>query len=192
MVESLESSQAQPKADRRKASGDLIHGQGEVQAIDQIVLEEQWRIPVPDGELHRVLGGGLVPGGLCLLGGEPGIGKSTLLLQLALRLTDLTTLYVSGEESRQQIRLRAERLGSLHSRCLLLCETETTAIFRAIEETKPQLILVDSVQTLFQQELDSAPGTVAQIRHVAGEFMQYAKQNQVPVILVGHVTKDGN
>ena len=192
LVESLDPGQAQAKPDRRKASGDLIHGQGEVQAIDQIVLEEQWRIPIPDGELHRVLGGGMVPGGLCLLGGEPGIGKSTLLLQLALRLTDLTTLYVSGEESRQQIRLRAERLGSLHPRCLLLCETETTAIFRAIEETRPQLILVDSVQTLYQQELDSAPGTVAQIRHVAGEFMQYAKQNQVPVILVGHVTKDGN
>ena len=111
LVESLDPGQAQAKPDRRKASGDLIHGQGEVQAIDQIVLEEQWRIPIPDGELHRVLGGGMVPGGLCLLGGEPGIGKSTLLLQLALRLTDLTTLYVSGEESRQQIRLRAERLG---------------------------------------------------------------------------------
>ena len=192
LEEALDASTKEDKPDRRKASGDLIHGQGEVLPIDQIELVEQWRIPVPDGELHRVLGGGLVPGGLTLLGGEPGIGKSTLLLQLALRLTNLTTLYVSGEESQQQIRLRAERLGALHPNCLLLCETETTAIFQAIARIQPQLILVDSIQTLFQREMDSAPGTVAQIRQVAGEFMQYAKQYQVPVILVGHVTKDGS
>lgn len=183
---------AEGKADLRKSSGALLHGQGVVQSIDRIALEEQWRIPLPDGELHRVLGGGLVPGGLCLLGGEPGIGKSTLLLQLALGMPHWTTLYVSGEESQQQIRLRAERLGPLHDRCLLLCETETGLIFEAIASVKPQLILVDSIQTLFQQGLESAPGTVAQIRQVAGEFMQYAKQYQVPVILVGHVTKDGS
>ncbi len=150
------------------------------------------RMKMPGKEFNRVLGGGLVPGSLVLLGGEPGIGKSTLLLQVAMKLTNRKILYVSGEESLQQIKLRGERLGKLNEKCLLLTETSTQKIFSQIENVKPEVIIIDSIQTLFSAHIDSAPGSISQIRECAGEMLRYAKETNVPVILVGHITKDGN
>ena len=148
-------------------------------------------MPLPDTELNRVLGGGIVPGSLILMGGEPGIGKSTLLLQTALRWPDRHVLYISGEESEGQIRMRAERLGLVTTRCDVYTETSTTAIFSQLRQMRPDLVIVDSVQTLHSDLIDSPPGSVSQIRECAGEFLRYAKETGVPVVLVGHITKDG-
>ena len=149
------------------------------------------RIPSGDPEFDRVLGGGIVPGSIALLGGEPGIGKSTLMLQVALLFTGRKVLFISGEESEHQIRLRAQRLGKIHEGCIVLTETNTQRIFRLLGPLKADLIIVDSVQTLHSDHFDATPGTVAQIRECAGEFQRYAKETGIPVILVGHVTKDG-
>ncbi|MFM2155838.1 MAG: repair protein RadA [Bacteroidota bacterium] len=160
--------------------------------ITEIELESSPRIILPDEELNRVLGGGLVPGSLTLLGGEPGIGKSTLLLQLAVRLKNKKILYISGEESEQQVRMRAERIGKLESNCYILTETSTQNIFRQIEELKPEFVIVDSIQTLYSSVYESAPGTVSQIRGCAGELLRYAKETATPVLMIGHITKDGS
>ena len=160
--------------------------------ITEIELESSPRIILPDEELNRVLGGGLVPGSLTLLGGEPGIGKSTLLLQLAVRLKNKKILYISGEESEQQVRMRAERIGKLQSNCYILTETSTQNIFRQIEELKPEFVIVDSIQTLYSSVYESAPGTVSQIRGCAGELLRYAKETATPVLMIGHITKDGS
>jgi len=152
------------------------------------------RMPVPDGELSRVLGGGLVPGSLVLIGGEPGIGKSTLLLQIGLRLKNLKILYVSGEESEQQIKMRAERIvnGSVNApHFFVLNETNTRQIFSQIELLKPTLLIIDSIQTLYSPQLDSLAGSVGQVRQSAAEMMKFAKETGTPVFLVGHITKDG-
>jgi DNA repair protein RadA/Sms len=138
-----------------------------------------------------VLGGGLVPGSLTLLGGEPGIGKSTLLLQLAINLKNKKILYISGEESEQQVRMRAERIGKLQSECYILTETSTQQIFKQIEALQPQIVIVDSIQTLYSAIYESAPGTVSQIRGCAGELLRFAKETATPVLLIGHITKDG-
>ena len=139
------------------------------------------------------LGGGLVPGSLILLGGEPGIGKSTLLLQTLLRLTDRKVLYISGEESEQQIKLRADRLAPSASGndCLLLCETNLERIFEQLRDVSPDLLIIDSIQTMATETIDSAPGSLSQIRTCAAEFLKYAKSSATPVLLVGHITKDG-
>jgi len=160
--------------------------------ITEIELESSPRIILPDEELNRVLGGGLVPGSLTLLGGEPGIGKSTLLLQLAVRLKNKKILYISGEESEQQVRMRAERIGKLQSNCYILTETSTQNIFRQIEDLKPEFVIVDSIQTLYSSVYESAPGTVSQIRGCAGELLRYAKETATPVLMIGHITKDGS
>jgi DNA repair protein RadA/Sms len=152
------------------------------------------RIHVPDGELSRVLGGGLVPGSLVLIGGEPGIGKSTLLLQIGLRLKNLKILYVSGEESEQQIKMRAERIvnGQVNApHFFVLNETNTRQIFSQIEILNPTLLIIDSIQTLYSPQLDSLAGSVGQVRQSAAELMKFAKETGTPVFLVGHITKDG-
>ena len=147
----------------------------------------------PDTELNRVLGGGIVPGSLVLIGGEPGIGKSTLMLQLALSMTGLKVLYVSGEESEQQIKMRADRLtsGTIKANCFVLSETNTNLIFSSIESLAPDIVIVDSIQTLHSSTFDSVAGSVGQVRQCTAELMKFAKETNTPVFLVGHITKDG-
>lgn len=160
--------------------------------ITEVTSETAERIPIPDGELSRVLGGGLVPGSVTLIGGDPGIGKSTLLLQLGLKYSSAKVLYISGEESANQIKMRAERIGKLHDNLLLLTDTSLERVMERIEETDPDLVIIDSIQTLQSPEIDSVPGSVAQIRECTGELIQYAKESETPVVLIGHITKEGN
>lgn len=159
--------------------------------ISEISLETQRRIATGNAELDRVLGGGLVPGSLVLLGGEPGIGKSTLMLQVALQLK-AKTLYVSGEESAQQIKMRASRLAENTDNCLILTETQTQQIFRHIGEVQPEILVIDSVQTIHTNHIESGAGSISQIRESTSELLQFAKETNTPVILIGHITKDGN
>lgn len=149
------------------------------------------RIPVLDQELNRVLGGGIVPGSLILFGGEPGIGKSTLMLQLALRQLNLSVMYVSGEESEEQIKMRVERVGMDNPRCLVLMETSLENILMQLEENEPQLVVIDSIQTLFTENVESSPGSISQVRECASRLMKYAKENHTAIFLVGHITKEG-
>lgn len=166
--------------------------QNKPKRIDEVEAGKEIRIITSDAELNRVLGGGIVPGSLILIGGEPGIGKSTLMLQLALSLKKLKVLYVSGEESEQQIKMRAERLSaSRNESSYILTETNTKNIFIGIEELQPELVIVDSIQTLHSNVLDSTAGSIAQVRQCAGELMKFAKETNTPVFLVGHITKDG-
>lgn len=173
--------------------------------LQEVEAGNEIRLITPDAELNRVLGGGIVPGSLILIGGEPGIGKSTLMLQLALQLYQLNVLYVSGEESEQQIKMRADRLmlkgntppspleGGVSgvSGVNLFTETNTQNIFLAIRETRPDVVIVDSIQTLYSDLLDSTAGSIGQVRQCAGELMKFAKETNTPVFLVGHITKDG-
>lgn len=161
--------------------------------LNEIETATEVRFPTPDHELNRVLGGGIVPGSLILIGGEPGIGKSTLMLQIGLALKKVKTLYVSGEESEQQIKMRASRLSSekFSENFFTLTETNTKNIFAAIESVQPQLVIIDSIQTLFSSMMDSVAGTIGQVRQCAGELMKFAKETNTPVFLVGHITKDG-
>ena len=145
-----------------------------------------------DQELNRVLGGGIVAGSLVLIGGEPGIGKSTLMLQLALSASRIKVLYVSGEESQQQIKMRADRIGIATENCFILSETSTQQIFTQVREIKPQLLIIDSIQTLQTNRIESAAGSVSQVRECTGELMKFAKETNTPVFLVGHITKDGS
>ncbi len=160
--------------------------------LHEIDSAGEFRITAPDNELNRVLGGGIVPGSLVLIGGEPGIGKSTLLLQLALHFKDVQVLYVSGEESGQQIRMRADRLQpSAKASIRVFTETQTQAILKAARELNPGLLIVDSIQTLHSDLLDSAAGSIAQVRQCTAELMRFAKETSTPVFLIGHITKDG-
>ena len=160
--------------------------------VQEISSAKETRLDLECGELNRVLGGGLVPGSLILLGGEPGIGKSTLLLQVALRLRDKKVLYVSGEESAQQIKMRAERIGIANENCLILTETNTTEIIRHFEDVKPDIAIIDSIQTLESSAVDSTAGSISQIRETAAEMNRVAKSLHVPTFLIGHITKDGS
>ena len=153
---------------------------------------EQMRIKMPSAELNRVLGGGLVAGSLTLIGGEPGIGKSTLLLQNILSIRGRKILYISGEESASQLKMRADRLGKISENTYILCETSLENIFRTIEEVQPGLVIVDSIQTIASSAIESAAGSVSQIRECAAMLLRYAKTSGVPVILVGHITKEGS
>lgn len=160
--------------------------------IQQIHYKEEHRIVTPDEELNRVLGGGIVDGSLILIGGEPGIGKSTLMLQIALHLPQVKVLYVSGEESGQQIKMRAERLSaSPKADCYILTETNTQNIFKQIELLEPGLVIIDSIQTLYSSHIESTPGSVSQVRECAAELLRFAKESSTPVFLIGHITKDG-
>ena len=168
---------------KKNAEAVLIHEIGE---------QTEARIEIIDKELSRVLGGGIVPGSLVLFGGEPGIGKSTLMLQLALQEKKLKILYVSGEESEQQIKMRASRIGLQNNQCYIFTETSTSNIIAKTDEIRPQLIVIDSIQTLYSPSMESSPGSVSQIRQCAAELMKLAKESAIPVFLIGHVTKDGS
>ena len=159
--------------------------------INEIETEKELRLNMMDQEFNRVLGGGLVPGSLVLLGGEPGIGKSTLLLQLALKLA-VKTLYVSGEESQKQIKMRADRIYPNNKTCFVLTETKTQNIFQHIASIEPDIIVIDSIQTLHSEYIESAVGSISQVRQSTAELIKFAKETNIPVILIGHITKDGH
>lgn len=159
--------------------------------INEIDASKDARMQTHDAEFNRVLGGGIVPGSLTLLGGEPGIGKSTLLLQIALQLS-YKTLYVSGEESQKQIKMRAERINPNSNNCYILTETKTQNIFKQIEELEPDIVVVDSIQTLHSDYIESSSGSISQIKECTTELIKFAKETATPVVLIGHITKDGN
>jgi DNA repair protein RadA/Sms len=161
-------------------------------SINEIVCNEEHRIITTDSELNRVLGGGIVPGSIILVAGEPGIGKSTLFLQNGLALKNAVTLYISGEESEQQIKMRADRLNLQNENFYLLTETSTQNIFQEVKRLKPDLLIIDSIQTLQSPYIDSSAGSVSQIRECAAEFQRFAKESSIPVFLIGHITKDGS
>ena len=160
--------------------------------LREISSKDEPRIDLHDDELNRVLGGGLVPGSIVLLGGEPGIGKSTLTLQTILRMYDRQILYVSGEESAHQLKMRANRIpheenGNVH----ILCETDLANIFTHIKEVKPDIVIIDSIQTIATDDVDTSPGSVTQVRECASALLRFAKTSGVPVVLIGHITKEG-
>ncbi len=161
-------------------------------AIDEIEISNEFRIQTKDIELDRVLGGGLVSGSMVLIGGEPGIGKSTLMLQIALRMTFADILYVSGEESEQQLKMRAQRIGHQSSSLYILTETNLNSIFIQIKALRPSILIIDSIQTIFTDKVDAASGSITQVRQCAGELMKFAKKTNTPVFLIGHITKDGS
>jgi len=160
--------------------------------LHEVQFENENRIDTGSDELNRVLGGGLVQGSVVLVGGEPGIGKSTLMLQVALQMKNLRVLYISGEESEQQIKMRATRLGHDKAETYILTETSSQLIFQHIEKLQPQILVVDSIQTLHTDTIESSAGSISQIRECANELQQYAKLTNTPVFLIGHITKDGN
>jgi DNA repair protein RadA/Sms len=160
-------------------------------ALHEVESSREIRVSAGDQELNRVLGDGIVPGSLVLIGGEPGIGKSTLMLQVGLGMKSLRVLYVSGEESEQQIKMRADRIGHSSQNFFVLTETNTKNIFLSIDSVLPQLVIIDSIQTLYSPVMDSAAGSVGQVRQCAGELMKFAKETGIPVFLIGHITKDG-
>ncbi|MFI5160189.1 MAG: DNA repair protein RadA [Sphingobacteriales bacterium] len=180
--------------------------------VSEISFNEEHRVLTPDKEFNRVLGGGIVAGSLVLIGGEPGIGKSTLMLQLALNMPNMKVLYVSGEESERQIKMRAERLlpseilnsksetlkseieipkSAIGKECYILTETSTQNIFKQIEQLEPDLVIIDSIQTLYSAHIESTPGSVSQVRECTAEMLRFAKESGTPVFLIGHITKDG-
>jgi DNA repair protein RadA/Sms len=164
--------------------------QAKPQLIQEVVKQEEERRTLKDSELNRVLGGGLVPGSIILLGGDPGIGKSTLLLQLAISDT-IKTLYVSGEESDRQIKMRADRIGRINDTCFLLTETNLQNIVLHANEIQPEIVIIDSIQTLFSSHIESSPGSISQVRECTAQLLRYAKQTNIPIFLIGHITKDG-
>ena len=173
---------------RRPVSG--IETQKPV-TFNEIIADEEPRINLHDAELNRVLGGGLVPGSLVLIGGEPGIGKSTLVMQTVLRMPEKKILYVSGEESARQLKLRADRLSEVSSDCFIVCETSLEQIYVHIKNTNPDLVIIDSIQTMFTPDIDSAPGSVSQVRTCGNELMKLGKVYNIPIFIVAHVTKSG-
>ena len=162
------------------------------QKVSEIQTLNEPRIHMPSEELNRVLGGGLVAGSLVLIGGEPGIGKSTLVLQNILSIKTKTILYVSGEESASQLKLRADRIGRLSDNCYIVCETSLDSIFDHIEEVQPQIVIVDSIQTIASDAIESSAGSVSQVRECSAQLLKYAKESGVPVILIGHINKEGS
>ncbi len=160
--------------------------------LDEVVTLNETRMTAPDSELNRVLGGGLVQGSVILVAGDPGIGKSTLFLQVALQWKNITTLYVSGEESEQQIKMRAERVGIKNNNLYLLTATDTATLFQEVKKVRPHLLIIDSIQTLESAYVDSAAGSVSQVRECAAELQRFAKASGIPVIIIGHITKEGS
>jgi len=176
---------------KSKASNQLVKTGNKPQRLSEVEPGDHPRFDLKISEFNRVLGGGIIPGSIVLLGGEPGIGKSTLALQAALEATEIATLYISGEESLEQIKLRAERIGIENDACYFVNETSLEAIVQHMNEQQPKLVIIDSIQTLFSADLDAVPGTISQIRECAGRLLRYAKENRVAVLLIGHITKDG-
>lgn len=178
---------------RTSASSDSKRRSSAPVALSEVKAEDDNRIPTGIGELDRVLGGGIVKGGLMLVGGDPGIGKSTLLLQLCRNLSSrgMNVLYVSGEESLRQIKMRAERIGDFTDALKLLCETNIDEIIACAEKERPSLLIIDSIQTMYTEEVTSSAGSVSQVRETTGRLLKFAKQEQIPVFIVGHVTKEG-
>ncbi len=171
-----------------------VAGSGKSVAIplNAISTADLPRIKLPSGELNRVLGGGLVPGAMVLIGGEPGVGKSTLVLQNLLSIRSKTILYASGEESASQLKMRADRLGRGSDNLYIVCETSLESIFNHIENIKPGIVVIDSIQTIASDLLDSSAGSVSQVRECAAQLLKYAKESDVPVLLIGHITKEGS
>jgi len=179
-------------AQKRSIPG-LVKPDTRPRLLRDVTLHEEARIDTNDGELNRVLGGGLVKGSLVLIGGEPGIGKSTLVLQTVLRLSGLRTLYISGEESAQQLKLRAERLsGGDAANCFILCETNLEQIFVQAQQVQPDLMIIDSIQTVFTELAESSPGSISQVRECSAAILKYAKETGTPVLLIGHINKEGS
>ena len=182
---------AKPEKNDWKAGTQVKTKNNKPLLIHEIDSAKEARLNTNNVEFNRVLGGGLVPGSLTLLGGEPGIGKSTLLLQIALNLP-YKTLYVSGEESQKQIKMRAERINPINDTCFILTETKTQLIFKQIEAVEPDIVVIDSIQTLQSDYIESSAGTISQIKECTTELIKFAKETNTPVILIGHITKDGN
>jgi DNA repair protein RadA/Sms len=185
--------QRDDKTGAAKVSWDDDNGKEKRKAhkLEEVMQTNEARMQAPDGELNRVLGGGMVPGSVILIAGDPGIGKSTLFLQLALHWRSITTLYVSGEESAQQIKLRADRIGVKNPNLYLLTATDTNTLFQEVKKVKPQLLIIDSIQTLESPYVESAAGSVSQVRECAAELQRFAKSTNIPVCIIGHITKDG-
>lgn len=181
-----------PSAKRPVSSGLSERGQARPVLLRDITAEKEDRLDLKDQELNRVLGGGLVKGSLVLIGGEPGIGKSTLVLQTILKLHDLKVLYVSGEESYRQLKMRADRLAPDSQNCLILCETNLEQIFVQAQNVQPDLLIIDSIQTIFTELVESSPGSVSQVRECSAAILKYAKESGVPVLLIGHINKEGS
>ncbi len=181
-----------PKTSRYAQEALIQEKNSKPQLVTEIEHEQQNRIDTGNGEFNRVLGGGLVPGSVVLIGGEPGIGKSTLILQVALQIKKVKTLYVSGEESSMQIKLRADRIFQGETSCHILSETSLENIFAHIKTFQPDLLVFDSIQTIYTDKIESSPGTVSQIRECATRILQYAKTKAVPSFLIGHITKEGS
>lgn len=182
---------SRPAALAQSAIPHSLAGRRRPVRLSTVSATEEPRLLTGDPELDRVLGGGIVPGSLILIGGEPGIGKSTLLLQTIMRLPDTAVLYVSGEESEKQIKLRADRLGPDQGQVVLLCETELDRLFDLLKDHRPQLLVIDSIQTMSISHVESSPGSITQIRECASALLKYAKESGVPIFLVGHITKEG-
>lgn len=181
-----------PSAKRPVPSGLSEREQARPVLLRDITAEKEDRLDLKDRELNRVLGGGLVKGSLVLIGGEPGIGKSTLVLQTILKLHDLKVLYVSGEESYRQLKMRADRLAPDSQNCLILCETNLEQIFVQAQNVQPDLLIIDSIQTIFTELVESSPGSVSQVRECSAAILKYAKESGVPVLLIGHINKEGS
>ena len=178
-------------AERRAAPGFTFEKARPIR-LEEIATGEEQRIDMRDSELNRVLGGGLVPGSLILLGGEPGIGKSTLVLQTVLRLPEQRVLYVSGEESARQLKLRADRIAHADTNLLIVCETSLEKIYAHIKEAQPDIIVIDSIQTISTETADSSPGSIVQIRECAASLLKFTKESNIPTILIGHINKEGS
>ena len=185
---------AEPAA--RRAAAAISRSDARPQLLRDITAEEEVRIDMHDAELNRVLGGGLVRGSLVLVGGEPGIGKSTLVLQTVLRLTDLHTLYVSGEESARQLKMRADRLSSDGAEgmahCHVYCETHLEQILAHADRLRPDLMIIDSIQTMYTEAAESSPGSVTQVRECSAAILKFAKETGTPVLMIGHINKEGS
>lgn len=188
----IEERVSQDKKSRTLSPSGHKVGKSRPQPVSEIETSEEPRIKMPSNELNRVLGGGLVAGSLVLIGGEPGIGKSTLVLQNILSIKSRKILYVSGEESAQQLKMRADRIGRLSENVYIVCETSLQNIREHIEEVDPGLLVVDSIQTIASDEIESVAGSVSQVRECAAQLLKYAKETSVPVLLIGHITKEGS
>jgi DNA repair protein RadA/Sms len=181
-----------PAATEKRAAPGFTFEKARPVRLEEIATGDDPRIDMHDEELNRVLGGGLVPGSLILLGGEPGISKSTLVLQTILRMPEQRVLYVSGEESARQLKLRADRITHADTNCLIVCETSLEKIYAHIKETQPDIIVIDSIQTISTETAESSPGSIVQIRECAASLLKFAKESNIPTILIGHINKEGS